>query len=108
MAAEPGQLNTWILVTPDNFVTVLVPHCEMGQGAQTALAMMAAEEMDADWSLVRDQGSAGARCLCQRLHRARAFVGVDPGPLERGFDYGTYRLARWFGTQITGGSTVGA
>jgi len=52
-AETSGQLNTRILVTPDNIVTVLVPHCEMGQGAQTALAMMAAEEMDADWNLVR-------------------------------------------------------
>src|SRR5687768_4223924 len=52
-AAETGQLTTWITVTPDNFVTVLVPHCEMGQGAQTALAMMAAEEMEAEWDLVR-------------------------------------------------------
>src|SRR4030095_9541347 len=50
-AAATGQLTTWILVTPDNVVTVLVPHCEMGQGAQTALAMMAAAEMDADWGL---------------------------------------------------------
>ena len=52
-AADAGQLTTWILVTPDNLITVLVPHCEMGQGAQTALAMMAAEEMEADWNLVR-------------------------------------------------------
>ena len=47
-ASAKGELNTWITVTPDNLVTVLVPHCEMGQGTQTALAMMAAEEMDAD------------------------------------------------------------
>src|SRR5581483_11093176 len=50
---ESGQLNTWILITPDNTITVLVPHCEMGQGTQTALAMMAAEEMNADWNLVQ-------------------------------------------------------
>ena len=42
-AENSGQLTTWILITPDNLVTILVPHCEMGQGAQTALAMMAAE-----------------------------------------------------------------
>jgi len=99
---EPGQLNTWILVTPDDFVTILVPHCEMGQGAQTALAMMAAEEMDADWSRVRIR-EAPALDAYANAYVGRAFVGV-PGPLERGFDYGTYRLARWFGTQITGGS----
>jgi len=52
-AAEKGELNTWITVTPDNVVTILVPHCEMGQGTHTALAMMAAEEMDADWSRVQ-------------------------------------------------------
>jgi len=99
---EPGQLNTWILVTPDDFVTILVPHCEMGQGAQTALAMMAAEEMDADWSRVRIR-EAPALDAYANAYVGRAFVGV-PGPLERGFDYGTYRIARWFGTQITGGS----
>ena len=50
-AAEKGELTTWITVTPDNFTTILVPHCEMGQGSQTALAMMAAEEMEAEWDL---------------------------------------------------------
>ncbi len=59
-AAANGELTTWIVVTPDNLVTVIVPHCEMGQGAQTALAMMAAEEMEADWHLVRVQEAPAA------------------------------------------------
>src|SRR5688572_18834678 len=101
-AADSGELNTWILVTPDNIVTVLIPHCEMGQGAQTALAMMAAEEMDADWNLVRFK-EAPALDAYANAYITRAFIGV-PGPLERGFDYGTYRLARMAGLQITGGS----
>ena len=46
-AEEKGELTTWITVTPDNVTTILIPHCEMGQGSQTALAMMAAEEMEA-------------------------------------------------------------
>jgi len=54
-AAEKGQLTTWITITPDNFITILIPHCEMGQGTPTALAMMAAEELEADWSLVHVQ-----------------------------------------------------
>lgn len=97
-----GELNTWILVTPDNVVTVLVPHCEMGQGSQTALAMMAAEEMDADWNLVRIK-EAPALDQYANAYIGRAFIGV-PGPLERGFDYAAYRLARMAGSQITGGS----
>ena len=98
-----GELNTWITVTPDNIVTVLVPHCEMGQGAQTALAMMAAEEMDADWSQVRVK-EAPALDIYANEYVARAFINNVPRPIERGFDYGTYRLVRWFGVQVTGGS----
>lgn len=101
----PGQLTTWILVTPDNLVTVLVPQCEMGQGAQTALAMMAAEEMNADWDLVRVR-EAPALPAYANAYIGRAFLGDRlPSFLERGFDYGTYRLAAWYGTQATGGST---
>ena len=103
MRRATGELTTWILVTPDNIVTVLVPHCEMGQGAQTALAMMAAEEMDADWNLVRFK-EAPALDAYANAYIVRAFVNDVPGPFERGFDYGTYRLARWFGLQVTGGS----
>ena len=102
-AENTGELTTWILVTPDNIVTVLVPHCEMGQGAQTALAMMAAEEMDADWNLVRVK-EAPALDAYANAYIVRAFVNDVPGPFERGFDYGTFRLARWFGLQVTGGS----
>ena len=101
--AVDGELTTWILVTPDNVVTILVPHCEMGQGAQTALALMAAEEMDADWNQVRVK-EAPALDAYANAYVVRAFINNVPGVLERGFDYGTYRLARWFGTQATGGS----
>ena len=105
-AAETGELNTWITVTPDNLVTVLVPHCEMGQGSQTALAMMAAEEMEADWDLVRVK-EAPALDAYANAYSLRAFTGDSiPAPFARAFDYGTYRLARWYGLQATGGSTA--
>jgi isoquinoline 1-oxidoreductase beta subunit len=101
-----GELNTWITITPDNLVTVLVPHCEMGQGSQTALAMMAAEEMNADWALVRVK-EAPALSAYANEYLVRAFAGGPiPEWMVRGFDYGTYRIARWFGLQVTGGSTA--
>ena len=103
-AAEKGELTTWITVTPDNFTTILVPHCEMGQGSQTALAMMAAEEMEADWDLVRIE-EAPALDAYANAYLLRAFTGDPfPAPLGRAIDYGAYRLASWFGTQVTGGS----
>ena len=103
-AAEKGELTTWITVTPDNFTTILVPHCEMGQGSQTALAMMAAEEMEADWDLVRIN-EAPALDAYANAYLLRAFTGDPfPAPIGRAIDYGAYRLASWFGTQVTGGS----
>jgi isoquinoline 1-oxidoreductase beta subunit len=55
LAAQPGErfLATWVKIGRDDIVTVLIPHCEMGTGISTALAQMAAEELDADWSRVR-------------------------------------------------------
>ena len=103
-AADKGELTTWITVTPDNFATILVPHCEMGQGSQTGLAMMAAEEMEAEWDRVRIE-EAPALDAYANAYMLRAFTGDSmPAPLGRAMDYGAYRLARWFGTQATGGS----
>src|SRR5580700_11233904 len=54
-AAAPGQavLNGWVKVSADNTVTVVMSQAEMGQGAHTGLAMLLADEMDADWTQVR-------------------------------------------------------
>ncbi|MDP3295221.1 MAG: xanthine dehydrogenase family protein molybdopterin-binding subunit [Nevskia sp.] len=48
-AFEP---NAFIRIGADNSVTVIAKHLEMGQGAFTGLATLAAEELDADWSQV--------------------------------------------------------
>src|SRR5881398_2453173 len=45
--------NAWLRVGSDGLVTLTVDKSEMGQGSQTGLAMMLAEELDADWSTVR-------------------------------------------------------
>ena len=45
--------NAWLRVSSDGIVTLTVDKSEMGQGSQTGLAMMLAEELDADWSRVR-------------------------------------------------------
>jgi len=45
--------NAWLRVGTDGRVTLTIDKCEMGQGSQTGLAMILAEELEADWSQVR-------------------------------------------------------
>ena len=55
LATVPGQvaLNGWVKLSTDDTVTVVMSQAEMGQGIHTGLAMLLADEMDADWSKVR-------------------------------------------------------
>src|SRR5437016_1078151 len=49
----PFALNAFVRIGPDDFVTVVVNHSEMGQGPYTSVPMLVAEELDADWAKVR-------------------------------------------------------
>lgn len=46
------KINAWVTITPDDRMTIMFGGAEMGQGANTALPMIIAEELDADWSTV--------------------------------------------------------
>jgi isoquinoline 1-oxidoreductase beta subunit len=50
--ASPTEINCWVVIGPDDRVTIRVAHAEMGQGSMTALAMLVAEELDCDWAKV--------------------------------------------------------
>jgi isoquinoline 1-oxidoreductase beta subunit len=53
-ASDSGlKANVWVTIGTDDSVVVMVPAGEMGQGTTTALPMILAEELDADWSKVR-------------------------------------------------------
>ena len=105
-AEAKGQLTTWITINPDNVVTILIPHCEMGQGTPTALAIMAAEELEADWALVRVQEAPALDAYANGYIVRAAGGGYVPAVLGRGVDYGAFKLVEWFGFQVTGGSTA--
>ena len=58
--AGPFAPNAFLRVGSDDSVTVLLAHSEMGQGIWTALPMLIAEELDADWSKVRVEHAPAA------------------------------------------------
>lgn len=43
------EITSWIVVEPDDTVRLRIPQAEIGQGAQTALAQLLAEEIGLDW-----------------------------------------------------------
>jgi isoquinoline 1-oxidoreductase subunit beta len=49
---ESFKPNAYIEIDPQGGVRLVVTRTEMGQGVRTALAMILAEELDADWSRV--------------------------------------------------------
>ncbi len=51
-AAEPPEVNAWVVIKPDETVVVRIARSEMGQGTLTGLAQMVAEELECDWSKV--------------------------------------------------------
>jgi isoquinoline 1-oxidoreductase beta subunit len=45
--------NGWVRIDPDGTVTLTIGKSEMGQGVRTSLAMILAEELEADWSRIK-------------------------------------------------------
>jgi isoquinoline 1-oxidoreductase beta subunit len=55
MAGEPVALNDFIRIAPDNTVTLVINHSEMGQGSLTGLCMLVAEELEIDLAAIRTE-----------------------------------------------------
>lgn len=77
LPTETFRPNAWIRVAPDNTVTIVIDKAEMGQGIETALAMLAAEE----------------------LHVSLASVKTEWAPVDPAYNN------KLFGMQGTGGSS---
>jgi isoquinoline 1-oxidoreductase beta subunit len=52
--------NAFIQIAPDNSVTVLLKHSEMGQGVWTSLPMVIAEELGCEWSAIKVEHAPAA------------------------------------------------
>ena len=76
----PGEAspNAYLRIAPDNTITVILAHAEMGQGIWTTLPMLIADELDANWKDIR----------------------VEHSPVGKDWNHTV------FGIQITGGSST--
>ena len=59
-ATVPQVMNAFIQITPDDRVTILINKSEMGQGVETSLAMLAAEELGCDWKRIHTEFAPAA------------------------------------------------
>jgi isoquinoline 1-oxidoreductase beta subunit len=103
------QLTTWVKIGADNTVSVIIPHCEMGTGVHTALAMMCAEELEADWSQVRIEEAPGTDDYANG-YLVRVFLPIAATPvpkfMERSLDFASFKLMQMMDIQVTGGSSA--
>ena len=65
---DPGQVDSYIAIHPDNTATLYTGYVELGQGGPTALRQVAAEELDLDLDQVKTVKSGHLR-VDQRFHR---------------------------------------
>jgi isoquinoline 1-oxidoreductase beta subunit len=72
----PHELSAFLVIDPDNTVTVRLPHNELGQGTTTALAILIAEELHCDWSKVKcEYGSANRNLREKNVYGGMFTVG---------------------------------
>jgi isoquinoline 1-oxidoreductase beta subunit len=100
-------LSGWVKITRDNRVIVAVPRAEMGQGVQTALAMLVAEEMDARWNQVRveDPPENGVYRNVDILIDGLPFSPEEAGTVVDIAHWMAGKLGGVLGVLATGGST---
>ncbi len=103
---KAGVFQTWLRIAEDDTITIFSPHVDIGQGASTALAQMAADELDADWSkVVVEQAPADAAFA--NVPMGKGFIGEMTGMpswLQTVAGPTLAFVARTMPLQITGGS----
>jgi isoquinoline 1-oxidoreductase subunit beta len=108
---------TWIKIGDDDQITVYSPHADIGQGSNTGLAQMLAEELDADWTKVTVESAPAEPAFANR-YIFRAFLPMLARqylPVLAGASEGIGKampdslmsfVARAANVQITGGSSA--
>ncbi|HTJ63654.1 MAG TPA: molybdopterin cofactor-binding domain-containing protein [Alphaproteobacteria bacterium] len=65
-ADQPGEINAWIVIEPDDSIVIRVAQSEMGEGVFTSMPMIVAEELACDWTKVRAEYASAHRNIVQK------------------------------------------
>ena len=106
-AAGQQAFNGWVKIADDDTVTIQVPKSEMGQGVLTSLAMLLADELDADWPRVRTEHPP-VDAIYNNLATVVDGLPFHPdnnGWVKRVAGHMTAKTMREIGLQMTGGSS---
>lgn len=87
---ETTTINAWLRISSDDRITILIAHSEMGQGVYTALPMLVAEELEADWNQIQIEMSPTDDTYKNPLFKAQ-FTGGS-----------TTIRSRWDGLRLAG------
>ncbi|MBA3878510.1 MAG: hypothetical protein C0500_02200 [Sphingobium sp.] len=99
---------TWLRIGEDDKITLFSPHTDIGQGSNTGLAQMLADELEADWAKV-EVVSAPAESAFANVALGRGFLAEMtgyPGVVASLPTSLLSMIARSMNLQITGGSSA--
>ena len=107
VAAGQKAFNGWVKIGSDDSVTVMLAKSEMGQGVHTALAMLLADELDADWDRLRTEHPPIDAIYnnIAMMTDGLPFHPDEHGTIKRSAVWLTAKTLREIGLMATGGSS---
>jgi isoquinoline 1-oxidoreductase beta subunit len=101
-----ATLTPYVLIDQTG-VTLIAPRAEMGQGIQSTLAALLAEEMDLDWTQVRISHGPASNAYYNAaiMEEGIPFAATNTGWLAETLRSATHIPTKFLGFQITGGSS---
>ena len=105
--ADGSTALTPYLLIDQSGISIIVPRAEMGQGVQTTLAALVAEELDVTLEQVNviHGPASSAYFNAAVLEEALPFSSIDTGAMANGMRNFVHVPAKLLGLQITGGSS---
>jgi len=67
--------NAYLRIGTDDTVSVILSHCELGQGIFTSLSMLIAEELDANWESIRAEHAPAALAYYHTIYATQRTGG---------------------------------